>query len=271
MSRIGTQVALTIAGFDATGGAGLTADLKVFAAHGIYGISCVSALTVQSTVGVKRVEAVSAGTLGEMLETVCGDIAPTGIKIGMLGTAENVSEVAKFVSGWMGRVPIVLDPVLRSSSGRELLSAAGVEAIKAELLPMVDWVTPNIAEMEVLTGLAGSGRAEIEAGAVALQRLGAGNVVVTGGESVSPDDFALLADGRRVWVTGTRVETTSTHGTGCAFSSALLCGLMLGDSGADAVGGAKRFVVGALKGAPGLGKGRGPLALDWNLKRQANQ
>ena len=267
MSRIGTQVALTVAGFDPTGGAGVTADLKVFAAHGIFGISCVSGLTVQSTVGVKRVEAVGAATLGEMLECVCGDIAPGGIKIGMLGTAENVKVVARFVSGWKGRVPVVLDPVLRSSSGRELLSGEGVEAMKGELLPVVDWVTPNVEELRVLTGLGCEGRAGVEGAAVALQRMGVGNVVVTGGDSATPDDFVLLEAGGRLWVTGTRVETTSTHGTGCAFSSALLCEVMLGSSAMDAVGGAKRYVVGGLRNAPGLGSGRGPLDLFWGFRR----
>jgi hydroxymethylpyrimidine/phosphomethylpyrimidine kinase len=284
-----SSIALTIAGFDPSSGAGVTADLQVFAAHGVHGVSAITALTVQSTREVRRVEPVNGELLRESLECLAGDLRIGGVKIGMLGTAEAVGVVA----GWLReagipRERVVLDPVIRASSGAELLSAAGVERLRSELLPLVGWVTPNLAEAGVLLGEETPGREGVPEVAVRIQAMGAGhrtpdietrapgtghqapdienraagaaaglNVVVTGGHLEPPDDFLLTAAGEGIWFPGRRVEARGvhgTHGTGCAFSSALLCRLMLGDGAAEAVAGAKAWVVKRLgAGIPGGG------------------
>ncbi len=269
-----SPIALTIAGFDPSSGAGVTADLQVFADHGLRGISAITALTVQSTRQVRRVEPVGAVLLQESLECLAEDLRDDGVKIGgvkigMLATADLVGVVV----GWLGgaRIPrklVVLDPVIRSSSGAELLSAEGVERLRSELLPLVGWVTPNLAEAGVLVGEGGPGREGVPGVAGRIQELGAGrgltdigtlalggkaglNVVVTGGHLEPPDDFLLTAAGEGVWVPGQRVEARgfhAAHGTGCAFSSALLCGILLGDQAVEAVRRAKQFVATRLRG-----------------------
>jgi hydroxymethylpyrimidine/phosphomethylpyrimidine kinase len=265
--------ALTVAGYDPSSGAGVTADLEVFRGHSVLGVSAVTALTVQSSTTVRRIEPVSAALLQETLELLAEDAEITGVKIGMLAIAELVGVVTKFLTkAGIPRERIVLDPVIRSSSGAELLSAAGMERVRSELLPLVGWVTPNVLEAGILAGVEGVGRTEVPAVARRLAELGttppwraeehrapewgtrsfAGpggtglNVVVTGGHLDPPDDFLLTDAGEEVWVPGVRAEARGvhgTHGTGCVFSSALLCGLMLGRGGADAVRGAKEWVV----------------------------
>jgi len=255
------QVALTIAGFDPSSGAGITADLKVFAAHELYGVSAITALTVQSTQGVRRVEAVSGLLLRETLDCLAEDVDLAGIKIGMLGSAEMVGAVAGFLrEAEVPRERVVLDPVLRSSSGRELLEASGAQILREELLPLVGWVTPNIDELAVLTSSHRMNAEQVPVAAGRLAGLSPGlNVVVTGGHLDRPDDFLRTADGLEQWFAGERVETTATHGTGCAFSSALLCRLILGNGPVEAVSAAKTYVVEAMRAAYPIGKGRGPL------------
>jgi hydroxymethylpyrimidine/phosphomethylpyrimidine kinase len=217
-------IALTIAGFDPSSGAGITADLKVFAAHDIYGVACITALTVQSTLGVRRVEPVSPETIRETLACLCEDVTLVGVKIGMLATAEAVTETARFLAETgINRRRIVLDPVIRSSSGRELLTPDGLSRLQSELLPRVGWITPNLEELATLTAGGLLAREDIPAAAGRLQEAArkAGNlelhVVVTGGHLERPDDFLLTPDGGAHWLQGERVETRSTHGTGCAF------------------------------------------------------
>lgn len=251
-------IALTIAGLDPSGGAGATADLQVMAAHGLAGVTALTALTVQSTKGVRRVQAVKAGLLRETLQCLGEDYPLAGVKIGMLGTAENVGVVA----GWLqtagiARSRVVLDPVIRASFGAELLEPEGVRRLVRELLPAVGWVTPNVAELAVLLegpeperrgipGLARQLAREVED-----QTVPGLNVVVTGGHLDSPDDFLLTMDGAEEWFPGKRVEPRGlhgSHGTGCVFSSALLCRLLLGDEPAAAVTAAKAWVVRRLEG-----------------------
>ena len=263
------KTVLTIAGFDPSSGAGVTADLMVFRAHGLFGTSCITGLTVQSTVGVRATHPVAAEVVRETLECLWDDLPPDGIKIGMLATAANVAAVAEFLTSARGACPVVLDPVLRSSSGRELLEADGVRLLRERLLPLVDWVTPNLDELAILSGRRVVERDDLPEAARALQRLPPSlnvglNVLATGGHLAVPDDFVLTADGRMRWLAGERIETTSTHGTGCALSSALLCGLVRGD--ADAPGSAKKYVAGALLSAGAMGKGCGPLNHLWEMR-----
>jgi len=259
-------IALTIAGFDPSSGAGITADLKVFAAHNLYGMACITALTIQSTLGVRRVEPVSAETIRETLACLYDDVTPAGIKIGMLATAEAVSETARFLAtAGIDRHRVVLDPVIRSSSGRELLSSEGVARLRSELLAHVGWITPNLDELAVLTEEGPLSRAGVPAAAARLQELAskAGNptlhVVATGGHLDRPDDYLLSPDGNAQWLRGERVETQATHGTGCAFSSALLCELIDGHGAVKATAGAKGYVTEALRAAYPIGRGKGPM------------
>jgi len=253
-------IALTVAGFDPSSGAGITADLKVFAAHGIYGLSAITALTVQSTQGVRRVEATSPSTLAETLNFLGEDLEISGIKIGMLATAENVDTIGRFLSvSGIPRSYVVLDPVLRSSSGRELLSPDGVVKLKESLVPLVGWLTPNTEELAALAGIPVPDRTAVEEAAGFLSANYPGlNVAVTGGHLDKPDDYIRLATGERRWLPGRKMETTSTHGTGCVFSSALLCRLLLGDGPMEAAAGAKAFVAESMEAARPIGKGRGP-------------
>ncbi len=255
-------IALTIAGFDPSSGAGVTADLKVFAAHGVYGLSVPTALTVQSTSGVRRVEAVSAATVTEMIGFLEEDLAIDGVKIGMLADAEIVTEVAAFLGRLLQSkplTPVVLDPVLRSSSGAVLLTGDGLGRMRDLLLPLVSCVTPNLAELGVLLRRAEVARGELPVAAAELQSLGAQAVLVTGGHLDPPDDYLRMRDGQTCWLPGERVNTRSDHGTGCAFSSALLCGLMQGLPMEQAAAAAKRYVAGALRAAYPIGAGRGPM------------
>ncbi len=255
-------VALTVAGFDPSSGAGVTADLKVFSAHGVYGVAAITALTVQSTLGVRGVSPISGRLVLETLECLAEDFRIAGVKIGMLGTAEVVRSVAGWLrTGGIRREQVVLDPVLRSSSGAALLDDEGLEVMRRELLPMVGWVTPNVEELAVLVEAQIPGSEAVPELARQLAAVPDLNVVVTGGHLDPPDDFLLAAAGKETWFPGRRVETTSTHGTGCAFSSALLCRLMAQDPAAEAVRGAKEFVLRALETAVPVGRGRGPVML----------
>jgi hydroxymethylpyrimidine/phosphomethylpyrimidine kinase len=268
------QTVLTIAGFDPSSGAGVTADLMVFAAHSLFGTACITALTVQSTQGVCSTHPTSPSVLQATLDCLEEDIPPAGIKIGMLATKDNTSVICDYLDKhqqehWhlpQGWIPVVLDPVLRSTSGRELLEPAGVTLMRERLLPQVDWITPNFAELAILSGVELTSCAELPRACRALQtriaqspdghRLG---IFATGGHLDPPDDFLLLPTGEGLWLPGEHVDTRSTHGTGCALSSAFLSRLVLGDTPRQAAQAAKRYVSDTLKAAVQIGSGIGPM------------
>lgn len=261
-------VVLTIAGFDPSSGAGATADLKAIAAHGMYGVACVTALTVQSTQGVLRSELVPVELVKQTLDWLAADMEFAAIKIGMLASSGIVEAVTDFLASTGNRRPlVVLDPVLRSSSGSDLLDAEGVIRLRNQLLKQVDWITPNVDELGRLLDRPTPGRADIPQAAKELQADGNGalNLVVTGGHLEPPDDYLLTANESGIWIDGERVEASSTHGTGCAFSTALACRLAWGDGPEDAARGAKEYVVQGLRSAYPVGKGRGPLHHLWPL------
>jgi hydroxymethylpyrimidine/phosphomethylpyrimidine kinase len=264
------KIALTIAGFDPSSGAGVTADLMVFAAHGHFGTSAITSLTVQSTTGVRDSQPVAAETVRATLDCLHQDLAPSGIKIGMLATAEIVAVVADYLETLRQespRVPVVVDPVMRSSSGRELLSVDGRGLLLERLLPRADWVTPNLGELSLLSGLPVERRDQLAAAAKALQeRLPGLNVLATGGHLDRPDDLLLTREGTIHWIGGERIESSSTHGTGCALSSALLSRLIEGDSPVEASTAAKLYVTEAIRRATLLGHGHGPLHHLWPLR-----
>jgi hydroxymethylpyrimidine/phosphomethylpyrimidine kinase len=237
----------------------------VFAAHGLFGTSAITALTVQSTLGVAATHPVAPQVLAATLQNLAADLPPVGIKLGMLAMAENVAAVAEFLAGFLvghPGIPVVCDPVVRSSSGRELLSPEGVLLLRERLLPRVTVVTPNLDELAVLTGQPVINPEQMVSAAHALQRQYPGlAVLVTGGHLERPDDLLLMADGCKHWLVGERIRTTSTHGTGCALSSALLSGLAAGLPLPEAASAAKCYVAEALRTATPLGHGNGPLNL----------
>jgi hydroxymethylpyrimidine/phosphomethylpyrimidine kinase len=264
--KLAPPAVLTIAGFDPSAGAGIAADLKVFAAHRLYGVAAITAMTVQSTQGVKRVEAVDPVLLRDSLECLLDDMAVAGVKIGMLATRRNVEVVAEALrSRKIPRARVVLDPVLRSSSGRGLLDAGGLEAIQEQLLLDVGWVTPNTEELGILSHCESCSLTAVSEGARRLAEAAAKlgnaelNVVVTGGHLERPDDFLRTSRGEEHWFGGERIATRATHGTGCTFSSALLCRLVEGEAAEVAVSGAKAYVRAAMEAAYPVGKGHGPL------------
>ncbi len=264
------QTVLAVGGFDPSSGAGVTADLMVFAAHGLYGLSCITGLTVQSTAGVASIHPVEAELVAATLEYLEADLPPAGIKIGMLTTKWAVTAVAGYLSNLRDRdrhVPVVLDPVLSSTSGRELLDERGVEAMREELLPLVDWVTPNVTELGLLAARKKLGREDLfDAARVLQQRCPNLNVVATGGHLDRPDDLLVTSAGEAIWMNGKKVESRSTHGTGCAFASALLSRLVLGDRKEEAVRGAKAYVAEAIRTAEPIGAGYGPIHHLWPLR-----
>lgn len=263
---------LTIAGFDPSSGAGVSADLATFAAHGCFGTACITALTVQSTTGVRETQTVAASLVTRTLHCLDDDLPAAGIKIGMLANEANIEAVADFLDQTRStspRRPVVLDPVLRSSSGRELLDPSAIDLLRARLLPLVSWITPNLDELASLVHRPKVGRDDLIDAGRELQRAHSHlGLVITGGHMDPPDDLLLaplvLETSSPAWIGGKPfLHTRSTHGTGCAFSSAFLSNLVLGSTPLVAAQAAKQYVYHAIASAPGLGRGRGPLNHLW--------
>jgi hydroxymethylpyrimidine/phosphomethylpyrimidine kinase len=254
-------VVLTIAGFDPSSGAGITADIKTIAAHECYGVSCITALTVQSTQGVRRVVGVDPKIITETLQEVVSDVTVEAVHIGMLGNGSVVEVVADFLE--KARPPhVVIDPILKSSSGADLLDAAGKRLVVERLLPLAELVTPNIDEASALTGIAVTNLEQMREAAAHLHSLGAANVVVTGGHLEKAIDLLSFTTARGIETEvfkADRLRSNSTHGTGCAFSTALACHLAQGRGLPEAVLLSKVYVSAAIANAHSLGKGVGPL------------
>ncbi|HKN31881.1 MAG TPA: bifunctional hydroxymethylpyrimidine kinase/phosphomethylpyrimidine kinase [Terriglobales bacterium] len=255
-------VVLTVAGFDPSSGAGVTADIKTIAAHGCYGVACITALTIQSTVGVSRVEALDPEVVTATLRELTRDVEVAAVKIGMLGSAKVVKAVAEFLGN--EKLPnVVLDPILKSSSGVALVDAVGAQLMIERLLPLASIVTPNVEEASALTGLAVTNPEQMRDSAVKLHQMGAQNVVVTGGHLEKAIDLLSFTNSRGVLehelFKAERRCSNSTHGTGCAFSTAMGCHLALGRGLPEAVLLAKAYVTAAIVNAQPLGRGTGPI------------
>ena len=257
-------VALTIAGSDSGGGAGIVADLKTFEAHGVWGTVAVVAVTAQNTLGVQAWEALPAALVRAQVESVVGDIGVAAAKTGMLATAELVAAVAAAVRE-LGVGPLVVDPVSVSKHGDALLAPDAVAALRDELLPLAAVVTPNLPEASVLTGLEIADRAGMEAAGRALVGLGAGLAMVKGGhlEGEASPDCLVARSGEVVWLEGDRIPGRHTHGTGCVLSAAIAAELARGMDPADACLAAKRFVERAIAAGLPLGGGVGPVNPGW--------
>lgn len=262
MSEEPPKAVLTVAGFDPSSGAGITADLKTIAAHHLYGVACITALTVQSTQGVRWVQPVDPKLVRDTLETLMADVQPAAVKIGMLGSGHVAEVVADFLSSARIR-NVVLDPVLRSSSGASLLDAAGFAVLRNRFLARADVITPNLEEAGLLAEMAVSDVSSAREAARKLVESGAKAAAVTGGHLQKATDVLAerKADGSiEVQIfSGQKIDTANTHGTGCAYSTALACNLALGLDIGDAVQAAKAFVTQALKYSYAIGKGVNPV------------
>ena len=262
-------VVLTIAGFDPSSGAGVTADIKTIAAHGCYGVACITAMTVQSTAGVRRVEAVDSDLVADILQELASDVTISAVHLGMLGSAKIVRAVADFLAGSSksgsskSRLPnIVLDPILKSSSGADLLDGHGTKILIEKLIPLADVITPNVDEAAVLTGLKVTNLDEMRAAAAKLHAMGSTAVVITGGHLDKAIDLLSFKTKRGVEqevFKAERQRSNSTHGTGCAFSTAMACHLALDRGIAEAALLAKTYVSAAIAAGHPLGRGTGPV------------
>lgn len=255
------QIALTIAGSDSGGGAGIQADLKTFQHFGVFGTSVITAVTAQNTRGVRAVHPVPVESVAAQLAAVADDLPPAACKTGMLGSAALVQEVARAVAHY-DFANYVLDPVMVASSGDRLLDADAVREVLTRLLPLASLVTPNLAEAAALAGFPVDDPAAMARAGQALLAAGAAAVLVKGGHLAGDElvDLLVTPSGVREFP-NRRIATRSTHGTGCTLSAAITAGLALGHSLEDAVAAGLDYVRRAIAGAPGLGSGYGPLGV----------
>jgi hydroxymethylpyrimidine/phosphomethylpyrimidine kinase len=250
-------VALTIAGSDPSGGAGIQADLKTFHQFGVYGEAVVTLLTVQNPRGVARVETVAGELVGEQIAAVLEDIPPAAAKTGALGSADVVCAVAQCAATF--RFPLVVDPVAVSKHGHSLLPDDALRVLRDRLLPRATLLTPNVPEAEALTGIAIRNLDDARRAAGWLRDMGARAVLIKGGHlDGAPID--VFYDGSE-WreFPAARIDTPHTHGTGCTYSAAITAGLARGFALVDAIAAAKRFITAAIRTNPGLGHGAGPV------------
>ena len=251
------RVALTIAGSDPSGGAGLQADLKTFQQHGVYGQSVVTLLTVQNTQRVIDVAPIEPSFIEAQLEAILEDMPPSAAKTGALGNSQTIRAVARQARKFS--FPLVVDPVMISKHGQALIQKDAVETLISELLPLAWVVTPNRYEAEALSGIEIRSQASMLAAAAAIAGLGPKHVLMKGGEIDGRSIDLLWSADLSVWLDYERIKTRSTHGSGCVFSAALTARIALGQTPEPAARGAKRFVTDAITSAPGLGLGIGPV------------
>jgi hydroxymethylpyrimidine/phosphomethylpyrimidine kinase len=251
------DIALTIAGSDPSGGAGIQADLKTFHQFGVYGEAAITLLTVQNTTGVTRVELIDPEVICEQVEAVLADIPPNAAKTGALGGVEQVEVVAELASRFS--FPLIVDPVMVSKHGARLISAEAETILRTKLLPRCTLVTPNIAEAESLSKLTIEGPEDAEKAAHRIASLGPRAVLVKGGHLPGAPVDVLCLNGRIYRFPGSRVETRHTHGTGCTYSAAITALLANGAGLYEAVEQARKFIQTAIETAPGLGRGSGPV------------
>ncbi len=252
-------VALTIAGSDPSGGAGLQADLKTFHQHGAYGMSVVTLLTVQNTQQVASVEVLAPEFVLAQLDAVLDDIPPAAAKTGALGNAAVIEALAEKARRFS--FPLVIDPVMVSKHGAPLIDEDAVKVLRRQLLPHATLVTPNLPEAARLADMEVSSLASMEAAATAISQLGVANVLIKGGHLDGDSIDLLRADGQFHRLASARIDTQHTHGTGCVMSAAITAGLAEGNDVVCAVDTAKRFVTSAIASNPNLGHGYGPLNL----------
>ena len=270
-------VVLTVAGFDPCSGAGVTADIKTIAAHGCYGVACITAMTVQSTAGVRRVDALDPALITETLQELTADMPIAAVHIGMLGTTKVVRTIADFLAqrtakaGVLKLPNVVLDPILKSSSGAELLETAGIKLLVEKLIPLADVITPNVDEAALLTGLKVTDLDEMRSAANKLHEMGSRALVITGGHLDKAIDLLSFTSKRGIEqevFKAERQRSNSTHGTGCAFSTAMACHLALDRGLPEAALLAKTYVTAAIAAGHPLGRGTGPVHHLYRMHQQ---
>lgn len=258
------HTALTIAGSDSSGGAGIQADIKTMTVNGVFAMSAITALTAQNTMGVTAILDVTPDFLAAQLDAIFTDIPPDAVKIGMVSSSALIRTIAAKLRQYNAR-NIVLDPVMVATSGARLISEDAVEALEGELLPMALVATPNIPEAETLSGMKISSPADMEEAARLIASRYGCAVLCKGGHSLSDANDFLFAGGESRWFSGRRIDNPNTHGTGCTLSSAMAANLAKGESLQDAVAHAKEYLSNALAAMLDLGKGRGPMNHGWML------
>ena len=258
------RTALTIAGSDSSGGAGIQADIKTMTMNGVYAMSAITALTAQNTTGVTAIQESTADFLAEQLDEIFTDIFPDAVKIGMVSSSDLITTIAEKLQQYDAK-NIVVDPVMVATSGARLISEEAIDTLKEDLLQLADVITPNIPEAEVLADMSIQSEADMETAARAIYKLYGCDVLLKGGHNLNDaNDLLWTADGPE-WFHGDRIDNPNTHGTGCTLSSAIAANLAKGYDLKEAVGRAKDYISGALAAGLDLGQGSGPMAHNFDL------
>lgn len=258
------KTALSIAGSDSCGGAGIQADIKTMTMNGVYAMSAITALTAQNTTGVTAITEVTPKFLGQQLEAVFTDIFPDAVKIGMVSSSPLIEVIAQYLKKYKAN-NIVLDPVMVATSGSKLIDSDALQMLKSQLLPLATVVTPNIFEAEILSGLSVKTREDMTAAAKKIGDTYGCAVLCKGGHSLNDADDLLYKDGRYKWFNGKRINNPNTHGTGCTLSSAIASNLAKDCDLEESIRLAKEYLSSALKAMLDLGKGSGPMNHMYNL------
>lgn len=258
------KTALSIAGSDCSGGAGIQADIKTMTMNGVYAMSVITALTAQNTTGVTGISEVSADFLKQQMEVIFNDIRPDAIKIGMVPNAELMETIAECLNVYQAN-NIVVDPVMVATSGSSLMESEAVVTLKSKLLPIATLVTPNIPEAEVLSGMKIVDEGSMVGAAKYISESYGCAVLLKGGHSINDANDLLYTDGQATWYHGKRIDNPNTHGTGCTLSSAIASNLAKGYELSTSIQRAKDYISGALAAMLDLGKGSGPMNHAFNL------
>ena len=258
------NTALTIAGSDSSGGAGIQADLKTMTANGVYGMSAITALTAQNTTGVTGIMEVTPDFLASQLDAVFTDIYPDAVKTGMVASSDLIRVIAEKIRQYNAK-NIVVDPVMVATSGAKLISDDAIGTLKSELLPLADVITPNIPEAEVLSGMSIRNEEDMVNAAREINGRFGCSVLCKGGHQINDANDLLYRNGDYVWFKGKRIDNPNTHGTGCTLSSAIAANIAKGEDLDNAVRNAKDYISGALAAMLDLGNGSGPLCHNYSI------
>jgi len=261
------RTALSIAGSDSSGGAGIQADMKTMSAHGVYAMTAITALTAQNTIGVTSIQEASPQFLADQLDAVFTDIFPDAVKIGMVSNAALIRIIARKLKEYDAK-HIVVDPVMVATSGSKLMQDEALETLKRELLPLAEVVTPNIPEAEILSGMEIRTADDMEKAAKYIAETYSCSVLLKGGHDLNDANDLLYRNGEAQWFHGRRINNPNTHGTGCTLSSAIASNLACGMELNEAVRRAKDYISGALSAMLDLGKGSGPMNHLFDLKSE---
>lgn len=260
------KAVLSIAGSDSSGGAGIQADIKTIAAHGLFAETVITAVTAQNTMGVTGIQEIDPEMVTKQIDAVFDDIVPNAVKVGMVSSAESVEAIAEGLKAH-GAKHIVVDPVMVATTGARLIADEAVDALVTKLLPLAQVITPNIPEAEVICGMKIESQEDMLAAGWKLAEACNGAVLIKGGHRrEDANDLLITEHGREVWLCHKRIDTTSTHGTGCTLSSAIACNLASGFEVQASIQKAKNYITGALLNDPGLGRGNGPLDHMWDRR-----